>query len=392
MSQPPSAPQLSQRMIDDEITVRLIATGILQLSETHGAIKLPYPDTLQRGLSRLALASFRNGGQVVNGLAELLEWARRPLIGWPLVLAPSEQNPIGPHDTLLGGQDGDRPTQLCEELALKRTTDVEAETSERLLILDVIKTCDRLGANHTYAAYRRLLIETPVLTEEALFEVCERPELEILGNHLRIDYPLAPASLAHNGHFYQCTVCQNLVQRSALTKLFFCLDETCPGAHGVIPESGLPVRKRIHWLRRDLRRFIAKPGRAEIDLAERLERMGLIVELWPAIDAYDLRVTFPHAGVNWAVDVKDWQNPYYLANAVRPIPSNPPWARSFFVFPDSRADAQGVYLQTFIRRCQRRMEHRSEAATPILDSRREALFVKDFLRLVQAQTHKKGEV
>src|SRR5207249_5929938 len=49
----------------------------------------------------------------------------------------------------------------------------------------------------------------------------------------------------------------------------------------------------IFWLRRGLRRFVAAPGKCEMDLYDELIKEGeLVVELWPMFDAYDLRLTF----------------------------------------------------------------------------------------------------
>jgi hypothetical protein len=77
-----------------------------------------------------------------------------------------------------------------------------------------------------------------------------------------------------------------------------------------------------------------------------LEALGLDVELWPAFDRYDLRIVFPNREV-WAVDVKDWANPFLLARRVKPIPSDPPWTRAYFVFPDERRAQREDYLRAF---------------------------------------------
>jgi hypothetical protein len=67
-------------------------------------------------------------------------------------------------------------------------------------------------------------------------------------------------------------------------------------------------------------------------------------------DQYDLRVTFPDQKV-WAVDVKDWANPFLLARNVRPIPQKPDWSKAFFVFPDERHHQRKDYLRAFRNNC-----------------------------------------
>ena len=70
--------------------------------------------------------------------------------------------------------------------------------------------------------------------------------------------------------------------------------------------------------RRPLRVFITSPGLAETELEAALRGKGgkrsvpeIGIEMWPAFDAYDLRLTFAD-GTAWAIDVKDWASPSLL--------------------------------------------------------------------------------
>lgn len=67
-------------------------------------------------------------------------------------------------------------------------------------------------------------------------------------------------------------------------------------------------------------RYIVIPGVVELTLAEHLESLpGVVVELWPDLDRYDLDI---RAGdVRWCVDVKDWRSPARLA---ADLSRNPP--------------------------------------------------------------------
>ena len=99
-----------------------------------------------------------------------------------------------------------------------------------------------------------------------------------------------------------------------------------------------------------MRTFIAAPGRAELRLARLLRSRGLSVELWPSLDAYDLRIAFGN-GRTWAVDVKDWTNPIRLARSVGRIPVTPTWDRGYFVFPRERVRRQPDYPRLFEANC-----------------------------------------
>jgi hypothetical protein len=90
---------------------------------------------------------------------------------------------------------------------------------------------------------------------------------------------------------------------------------------------------------------VARPGLTEVELQDALEDMGLEVEMWPAFDAYDLRIRF--TDTIWAVDVKDWNNPIELARHAQYIPEKPNWDKAFYVFPDERKRQRSDYLQAF---------------------------------------------
>jgi hypothetical protein len=54
--------------------------------------------------------------------------------------------------------------------------------------------------------------------------------------------------------------------------------------------------------------------------------------------------------------VKDWSNPLQLAAYVTPIPTDPPWTRACYVFPDARrdryrAETGAEYRSVFVERC-----------------------------------------
>ena len=103
-------------------------------------------------------------------------------------------------------------------------------------------------------------------------------------------------------------------------------------------------------MNRGIRRFVVEPGRAELDLAEKMKRIGTKVDLWPAFDTYDLRVEFPTARIIWAIDVKDWENPYLLArfiDAKGAFPEVPSWDSAFYVFPEHRSRMRPRYAAAF---------------------------------------------
>lgn len=337
-------------LTQDEITLHLIATGVVKAArqaEKGKVVSVPYPLPLQLGLDRLVLESIRRNVKPPQGIPDLIHWCQQPIEEWSLELP--DHGPIL-SETLL---DGFLPTEVCETWACA-SADVEAELTEQELLRGVLSVCQNANAPQSYVALRRLFIEKPVLTSFELQKKLAEPIFECVSSHLRNAYEAAPvACITDDRSYYCCGECGNLLLRTVIGGLI-CEEQRCrrKQANGtslvgrVIPDREEPV-----WLKRGLRRFIAAPGRAELRLEMKLKKLRLNVELWPAFDRYDLRVSFSDGEV-WAVDVKDWADPGLLARRIRadgetPIPTTPSWTRAYFVFPDERKIERSDYVRAF---------------------------------------------
>lgn len=326
------------------LTVHLIASGVLAVSEQRlqgRPLSVPYPPSLQRGLNRLVLAGIRQDMRPVQHVPELLAWCEQPLAHWPLALAAQA---VGPADTLL--LDG-KPTAICQEWA-STVPDVEADLEEQALIYTVLDICRAQQAPALYSAFRRYLIAHPVQTELELQQARVRGDLLPLGDQVLAAYAEAPPNAAENGAFQICAACGDLRLRTSAGGLR-CDDRDCPG-NIQAPGRTLPAAVGVRWQKRGIRRYVTIPGRSELRLAGALEVLGLTVELWPAFDAYDVRVTF-RDGTSWALDVKDWANPYLLAQDVHAVKPFPSWTRAYFVIPAARLAARPDYLRAFRNHC-----------------------------------------
>jgi REase associating with pPIWI_RE/pPIWI_RE three-gene island domain Y len=354
----------------DELTIHLIASGLVRLAEQTmwgKPIAYPYPLALQKGLDRLVIACIRQGIPVVQSVPDLFDWCRRPIHSWGLNLRLDE---IGTGDTFLNDQ---LPTQVCEDWACT-SPHVEAELSEQRLMRSVLATCHAASAQDTYIEFRTLLITRPVLTLQELQQQRSSPKLALLADHLREAYIEAPLNCLFHDQFYCCAECNNLLL-STTAGTPVCENERCRQKKTNIANRTYHAGEGVLWLKRGLRRFVSAPGKTEMELYQTLlDESTLEVELWPTYDAYDLRVIFPDREV-WAVDVKDWANPFLLAHRVDAIPPSPPWTRAYFVFPDDRQLQRSDYARAFTHHC------------PFLGksqkSRTTACFVKDFLSAVR---------
>jgi hypothetical protein len=358
------------KISEDEMILRFVATGLILLARNTmkgNSLKLPYPDPLQRGLDKLYLVCLRKRVPPPQGVPELLRWCRKPIKDWPLDLAPDL---IESSDCLLDGQ---IPTAVCDAWA-STNPDVESEIGEQKLMRSVIDTCRSNQAPNTYVAFRQLLIEHPVLTALEFQNYYHDTNLYPVREHLTSAYEAAPLIHSKEGRFACCGNCGNLLIQTVHGDLI-CEEERCRANGPVKPGREIASKEEVFWLLRELRRYIVAPGRVELRLAQRLQKLGLQVELWPAFDAYDLRIVFSDQDA-WAIDVKDWAVPSLLARQVQPIPPQPNWDLGYFVFPEERRVERPDYKRAFRHHCS------------ILDGRTRALFERELIAV--ARRRQKG--
>lgn len=338
---------MATALTNDELTLHLIATGVIALTQraVQSQSVFPYPDPLQRGLDRLTVAALRRRAAAPQGVPDLLAWCRKPLSTWPLDL------PVGMlegDETLLIDY---QPSSTCDDWACANP-DAEAELTERRFMQRVFDLCSQANDTTGYVAFRSLLIRAPAMTALELQQCCIRADLLRLSDVLRDCYQLASSGWATNGMFTCCAHCHNLLIPLAAGG-YVCETETCRHERGSLLGRRIPAHEMPVWLVRGLRRFVAAPGRAEQRLSQAITKLGFGVELWPALDRYDLRISLPDASV-WAIDVKDWANPFLLARKLHGLPSEPPWDRAFIVVPDHRLKQRRDYLRALRQACTNR--------------------------------------
>lgn len=344
----------------DLLTLHLIATGLLHYygQVTKGTfLKEDYPLALELGLNRVDALLYRRGSPVFRSIPALLAQCRQPFGKWPLDFPNAR---LRPEEQLLGEA---FPTQLCHDLACA-SPDVEADLSERRFMERVFALC-RNAPPAFYAEFRRFLIMHPVLTAAEFLQHQEALACaEVLKEPLRAAYEPAPPDYVSQAHFLCCPHCGNLLQPKLPEEHFVCEDERCrripyASSHAK-KQRRIPARQEVYWLRRDLRRFVMMPGRAELRLEETLLKLGVQVVMWPAFDRYDLRVILPGAKqTTIAVDVKDWASPLLLALKVKreAFPITPGWDAAYFVFPQERRRDQPRYVDIFRSTCNAKPSH-----------------------------------
>ncbi|MFJ2033743.1 hypothetical protein [Streptosporangium sp. NPDC087985] len=348
MPSPPPSVSLADWSAHAGVTLlHTIATAVVQLAEITDleAFTLPYPAEAQRALDRTVLACLLQGAQLPGSLPELLIWCRtRPIEDWPLELP---EDAFGSEDFLID-PDSVRPTQLCHEWWI-RARDSAAEQYDRIVIHSAMRLCRESEAPESYTAFRRLLVERPVLTGNDMFEVATDLYLDPVRELVERIYHRVPDGFCHDGTYVTCARCLTLLVPLA-DGGWWCERDHCR-RQGPPPLGRILRADEIGalWqLDRPLRQFVTGPGRAEADLEKELRALRLPVEMWPGFDAYDLRITFPDGWI-WAVDVKDWAHPGLLGQAATEVRPQPPYDEACWVVPRYRVEARRDYLEVYAR-------------------------------------------
>ncbi|MET8091509.1 hypothetical protein [Micromonospora sp. NPDC005220] len=330
-----------------------IASAVIRLADVTGlaAFTMPYPAEAQRALDRLILACLLAGVQETpRSLPDLLFWCRtRPLEDWPLDLPPDA---FGLDDYLID-PDAFVPTQLCHEWWVQ-SRDSAATKFDRDVVRAAMRLCSQASSPESYTAFRRLLVAKPVLNSDERFQVATDLLLEPVAELIGHCYTSAPVAYRRDGAYRTCGRCLTLLTPLSGGR-WWCERDACRRT-GTAPTGRILAEAEageVLQLVRPLRQFVTGPGRAEVDLENRLGQLrhrgsSVDIGMWPGFDAYDLRVTFPDGHV-WAIDVKDWKHPGLLGRAARAVRPDPPYDEACWVVPQAQADAHRGYVAMFYR-------------------------------------------
>ena len=317
-----------------------ISAGLIQVAQRRGQL-YPYPQNLQLGYDKVVLSFLlsEEPERVPSSLPDFYrQWCEKPFSEWNVEVDAE----IDVENTLLFFGE---PTEITIELAEAFGGSVFSQEQSRIASTLLQRCQSHSQGVQLYTKFRRFIIEHPVLTEQEFVEAKGLFGLGVgLADLLEECYEPAPGCHQWQGNFYACPYCH------ALTAVAYEQVIANPDCNRCL--SGRRLKRKIKLdpsvlkLRRGIERFWFYPGRAEVRLYERFVELGLEVELYPSCDCYDLRVTFPDGEV-WAIDLKDYSNPYLLAKRLddEPIPPNPTWDLGYIVIPNERKRDRPAYLK-----------------------------------------------
>ena len=325
--------------------IRLIATGLVQGWSKEWNDRANYcPEVLQRGLNKLAVMCLQHGKEFPRNLPEAIALFQLQFKDWPLPMVPSE---LDESDVLLIE---DIPSDLCYELTVDSTTDSGERIVDELdeeAMLEVREQCRLLSRQDIYIRVRKFLIKNPVLSVKDFLHECNALPQRIR-QAFESMYEYIPASVVTEGQIEKCSFCGWTLSITQSGKRR-CATQLCyvrTRGFGRIVKTDTERQGVALRVKQGIVRYVVIPGLSELRLERRLARFGLDVKLWPNYDTFDLFVLFP-SGETWAVDVKDWANPFLLGSSLKEFSKEPAWNRAFLVVPNHRASMRNRYAKAF---------------------------------------------
>lgn len=320
----------------------LISQGLINLHkkiESGKSFEFPYPKNLQQGYNRLLNFYIQQEKTPPYSLVELVRWCEnRSLSDWGIDI-PSEI--IENEEYLLYKQE---PTELCEELSQLIE---EPGAFQKKIIGRVFSLCKSQLDPQMYIDFRRFLCRQKNSIVDYLHKKNFRNKLPQLASEIEDIYEEISDVYTVKEKIYQCNRCGYLIVKNSEDK-FVCKNKKCRRKYKpeFQPVQGIPP---FYLLHEEMHRFITLPGQAELELEVKLTKIDadLLVEIWKEYDKHDLYLTFSN-NEKWAIDVKDWQSPYLLAQKLNSdtFPSQPEWDKAFYVIPDYRGQEKEDYLRS----------------------------------------------
>lgn len=209
-----------------------------------------------------------------------------------------------------------------------------AEEIDEFLVYEKLRALEQ----EDYVAVRRFLIGHPILEKQDWLQL----HLQYAGR----DEVLSCFSSAYEripGSAHVCPVCGWTLQRG--DHGLFCQSRSCvEPAPDISSLRPLLPGQDLRRLRLGVMRFIAWPGRLELDIADICAENSLSYDLWPDLDRYDIRIRFSD-GAFWAIDAKAYRNPSHLRSYIEDRGRFPceAFEKAFFAVPDLALKGQRNY-------------------------------------------------
>jgi hypothetical protein len=324
-------PLETESKISTAETLRYITTGLIEWEQRQPDKQDKIPKSLRIGMSQMFLRSLlANDESVAQNIPEFLDRANKPLINWQL--ASDIQN-LSPEISLI--EDG-FTSEFTRQWQVEGA-EVTKQVQEQVL-KDVLDYCQGYQLADEYCAFRKLVIEKPVLEYSEYRRILSSSKLKPLQDFLVKSYIDLDKFEEHDLYHF-CPRCE-YVQRKLANGTYHCRHKFCDRLSAKLNLALKPViprnkADRYKIVTPGIHQFITVPGISELYLAAEFRKLGLRVTLWAEIDEYDLLVEFDKKR-RWAIDIKDWVCIY--PHHIEKVNYRFDATETFVVFPDEREE------------------------------------------------------
>lgn len=197
------------------------------------------------------------------------------------------------------------PSEECLEFLHSQDANPIEGTDQRVLYEKIMQLEQK-----DYSGIRKLLIENPILSQDTLREY----KMNYADNPTATE-TLGFAYETFDQNAFRCPICgwtmtkgENGMQRHP-----WHFEDTEP----VLTEKDRINRSDgpILRLKRGIMRYLAQPGKLELEIAAYCEKKSLQYTLWPQMDRFDVEIQFSDGEI-WEIDAKAYRNPRHLRSTI----------------------------------------------------------------------------
>ncbi len=316
-----------------EETIRFLAAGICERERIGTTEEFRFSSKLRAGISRLAVLAAQYSGKSINfhETMFIIQYASKPLKEWfknwdnefQQLICQSEYYMLGEF-IVLSDNARFELTDDCIELLDVSEDDLAYGEEQKNVFKKMVSLTPEL-----YSEVREFIVTNPVCDDSALREFrLKYPDTQAIGDILDFSYEKV------NRQTYRCPHCGWTMTFVGLQAS--CCNRSC--TQTPLSEADIPVRDilpaGICRLRRGVMRYMAIPGKLELQIRDNAEKLGYATVLYPEKDKYDIRIS--GAGRTIAVDAKTHHNPWLLKKQIEADFAfrNTGCLESYYVVPD----------------------------------------------------------
>ena len=214
----------------------------------------------------------------------------------------------------------------------------DVSTIDEHKVFELLKQCSQ----EDYSYLRRFLIEHPLMSD------FDRRELILKYNSNEFIIDLISSAFENSvTNTHRCPKCgwtlkfygQEIKCSSVACEKFF-------KRKGLNEAEKIDSAKFPYRLNLGVMRYIARPGKIELDIKKYCDDNNILSDLWPEMDKYDIKITFSNGEV-WGIDAKTYGNPYLLSRSIKNDISfqSANIDKGFYVIPDELIEVTPDYLK-----------------------------------------------